>query len=307
MTRMEEFRALVRIQRPLVPGGPPQIRMRADSGANRRVFLFARLAVVCLAVLLPLLGFSEDSVDVHTIIARSVQANNVDWQQAPEYDYFETDRDEQGTKTYHVTMILGSPYERLVAINEEPLPQEREQAEQVKLEQAIAARRKESPRQKAQRIAKYERDRKRDHLLMDQLTEAFDFKLKGTQKLGPNEVYLLQATPRAGYQPPNTQTKVLTGMEGQLWIDTKTYQWVKVEAIVIRPVSIAGYFARVEPGTRFELEKVRVAENVWLPKHFTMKASAKVLFLFNHNQQEDETYFNYHKTEPNQALSSSGK
>jgi hypothetical protein len=195
----------------------------------------------------------------------------------------------------------------LLAVNGKPLSTDEQQVEQRKLEQTIATRRKESPRQRKQRITKYEKDRKQEHLLMEQLTGAFDFKLQGTQKLGPYEVYLLQATPRVGYQPPNSQTKVLTGMEGQLWIDMKTYQWVKVEATVVHPVSIAGFLARVEPGTRFELENVRVAENLWLPKHFTMKASAKVLFLFNHNEQQDETYFNYRKAGPNQALSSSGK
>jgi len=296
MTRMEGFRALVRVRSGSL-----------DPSRQACPFARVRLAVMCLAISLPLCAFSEDSVDVHTIIERSVRVNNADWQQAPQYDYFETDRDDQGTKTYQVMMILGSPYQRLVAVNEKPLPVDMQQAEQRKLEQAIAARRKESPRQRAQRMAKYERDRKRDHLLMEQLTEAFDFRLQGTQKLGPHEVYLLQARPRADYQPPNSQAKVLTGMEGQLWIDTKTYQWVKVEAIVVHPVSIAGFIARVEPGTRFELENVPVAENVWLPKHFAMKASAKVLLMFNHNQQEDDTYFNYHKAEPNQALSSSGK
>jgi len=299
MTRREEFRALVRTR----CGG---------LGSSLRAGPFARVsfAMIGLAILLPLLslfGFGEDSVDVHTIIERSVRANNADWQQAPAYDYSETDRNDQGTKTYQVTMILGSPYERLVAVNEQALPADKQQAEQHKLEQVVAARRKESPRQRAQRIAKYERDRKREHLMMEQLTEAFDFKLQGTQKLGPHEVYWLQATPRPNYQPPNLQTKVLTGMEGQLWIDTKTYQWVKVEAIVVHPVSIEGFLARVDPGTRFELENVPVAENVWLPKHFAMQASAKILLLFNHNQQEDETYFNYRKAEPNQDLSSPGK
>ena len=283
MTRMEVFRALVRTPRMLLPGGPPQTQMRGDSGANCRAFRFARLAVVSIAVLLPLVGFSEDSVDVHTIIERSVHANNADWQQAPEYDYFETDRDDQGTKTYQVTMILGSPYERLVAINEKPLPPDKEQAEKEKLEQAVAARQKESAAAKGAEGCQV-RERPQARPLADGPTHrGIRFQLKGTQKLGADEVYVLQATPRAGYQPPNTQAKVLTGMEGQLWIETKTYQWVKVEATVIHPVSIAGFLARVEPGTRFELEKVRVTENVWLPKHFTMKASAKVLMLFNHN------------------------
>lgn len=284
MARMEEFRALARTL---------QARVRGT--------------VVCLAIFLPLFAFSEDSVDVHTIIERSVQANNADWQKAPEFDYFETDRDAQGTKTYHVTMILGSPYERLVAENGNPLPADEQQAEQHKLEQTIATRSDESPRQRKQRIAKYEKERKRDHAMMGQLTEAFDFKLQETRKLGPYEVYVLKATPRPGYEPPNSQTKVLTGMEGQLWIDKKSYQWVKVEATVVHPVSIAGFLARVDPGTRFELENTPVTENLWLPKHFTMKAAAKVLFLFNHNEQQDQTFFNYRQAEPAQALSSSDR
>ncbi len=256
----------------------------------------------------------EDSVDVHTIdvhtiIERSVRANNLDWQRAPGYKYFETDRDAQGkgTKTYEVRMILGSPYQRLMAVNEQPLPPDEQQAEQGKMEAAIAARSKESPRQKAQRIAKYEKERKQDHLMMEQLTKAFDFKLQGTQKLGSYEVYWLKATPRPGYQPPNMQTKALTGMEGQLWVDSETYQWVRVEATVVHPVSIEGFLARVEPGTRFELENVPVGEDLWLPKHFAMKANAKVLLLFNHHEQEDQTFFDYRKDESSPTLSSSGR
>jgi hypothetical protein len=84
-------------------------------------------------------------------------------------------------------------------------------------------------------------------------------------------------------------------MEGKLWIDKQTYQWVRVEAEVVHPVSIAGFLAQVQPGTRFELDKMPVAEGLWLPKHFSMKAQAKILFLFSHNTQDDETYFDYHK------------
>jgi len=296
MSWVKEFRACVQSQ-------------RRSRGSGRRACPFdgVKLAVMCLAIFLPLAALSEDSVDVHTIIERSIRANNADWQQAPDYEYFETDRDGETVKTYQVTMILGSPYEHLVALDEKPLSPDGQQAEQRKMEQVIATRQKESPRQRKQRIAKYERDRKRDHLLMEQLTEAFDFKLLGTRKLDGYEVYVLQALPRPGYQPPNTQTKVLTGMEGQLWVDTKTYQWVRVEATVVHPVSIEGFLARVEPGTRFELENIPVGENIWLPKHFAMKANARVLMMFNHHQQEDEVYFNYHKAETKQALSSAGK
>jgi hypothetical protein len=237
--------------------------------------------------------------DVATIIQRSVEVSNADWQAAPQYDHFERDRQpDGGTRTCEVMMIHGSDYQRLVAVNGQPLAPEDQAKEQQRLEQVIAQRQAESPSQRAQRIAKYERDRKRDHMLMEQLVVAFDFKLLGEQKLGPYDVYELQATPRRGYRPPNTETKVLTGMEGKLWIDKQTYQWVKVEAEVLHPVSIAGFLAQVQPGTRFELEKVPVDDGIWLPKHFSMKAHAKVLFFFSHRTQEDETYFDYHKASP---------
>ncbi len=102
---------------------------------------------------------------------------------------------------------------------------------------------------------------------------------------------MLEATPRAGYKAPNMEAEVLTGMQGKLWIDKNTFQWVKVKAQVTHPVSIEGFLARVEPGTSFKLERMPVTDDVWLPKHFAMKSRAKILFFFRNNTQEDDTYF----------------
>jgi hypothetical protein len=132
---------------------------------------------------------------------------------------------------------------------------------------------------------------------MGELVKAFDFKLLGEQKVDGRSVYVLQATPRRGYHPPTMETQVLTGMQGKLWIDKDTFQWVKVEAEVIHPVSIEGFLAKVERGTHFELEKAPVEDDVWLPKHFAMTSRAKVLFLFHHRGQEEESYSNYHKSQ----------
>jgi hypothetical protein len=127
------------------------------------------------------------------------------------------------------------------------------------------------------------------------LTKAFDFKYTGTRKLRGFTVWQLKATPRPGYNPPNMHAQVLPGMQGELWIDQKTYQWVKVTARVIHPVSIEGFLARVEPGTRFELEMSPVEGDVWQSTHFSMKSQAKVLFVFSHNAQQDSTYFDYQR------------
>ena len=95
------------------------------------------------------------------------------------------------------------------------------------------------------------------------------------------------------------ETQVLPAMRGELWIDKKTFQWVKVTAHVTRPISIEGFLAQVQPGTRFELEKMPVDDGIWLAKHFEMKSSAKVLFLFDRKDEEDNTFFDHRRiTDP---------
>ncbi|HTZ59279.1 MAG TPA: hypothetical protein VMB49_14325 [Acidobacteriaceae bacterium] len=273
-------------------------------GGNVRVgFVGFFLCIACI----PGSSAQEESPTPQAIIARSVQANARDWKAQPTFDNFERDQEPGGgTKTFSVMMIAGSPYNRLVKVNGEPLSARQQAQEQQKLDAVIAARRNESKSEREARIAKYEEGRKRDHALMEQLTKAFDFTLQGEATVDGHDVYVLKATPRPGYQPPSMETQVLLGMQGTLWIDKKTSQWVKVEAQVIHPVSIAGFLAKVEPGTRFELEKMPVENDIWLPKHFSMKARAKVLFLFNHNSSDDETYFDYHKAQPVHTSSSGG-
>lgn len=240
------------------------------------------------------------SPDVASILQRSQQASLVDWQAAPDYDCLETDKQPDGSsRTYQDLMVDGSPLQLLVAVNGKPLSRSLQAQQQQKLQVAIAHRRAESPSQRANRIAAYQKERERDHLLMTQFVAAFNFHLQGEQKLEGHSVYVIRATPRPGYRPPDYQAKVLTGMEGMLWIDQATFQWVRVEAEVIHPVWIEGPLAQVEPGTEFFLEKTPVDNGIWLPKRFVMKARAKVLALFSHHTGEDETYWGYRKAGSN--------
>jgi len=253
---------------------------------------FAVLFTIASAVAL-----GAQKPDVQAIIQKSVEANRADFEAAPNFNYKERDRsdDGEGSKTYQVTMIEGTPYQRLIEINGEPISAAQKADEMKKQEQAVAQRRAESPDQRKKRLADYEKGRRRDHEMMQQLTKAFDFKLTGTRKLRGFTVWHFKATPRAGYKPPTMNAQVLPGMQGQLWIDQKTYQWVKVTAQVIHPVSIEGFLAQVEPGTRFELEMSPVEEGIWQVSHFAMKSQAKILFLFNHNSQQDSTFFDYER------------
>jgi len=128
---------------------------------------------------------------------------------------------------------------------------------------------------------------------MVQMTKAFQYKLLGNETVRGHKCYVIQATPKPGYAPPNRETRVLTGMRGKMWIDADQFQWVKVEAEVFRPVAFGLFIAHVQPGTEFNLEDEPVADGVWLPSHFSTRVKARVLGLWSRNSHDDETYTEY--------------
>ena len=252
-----------------------------------------RLLFSVLSVALTYAG--QQQPDVKTIVERSVAANDKDFAAEPQFNYEEKDHVGKTSKTFQVTMIDDSPYQRLLA-DGRPLSPAQEALQLRKEEKTAAERRAESPEQRSRRIASYAKERKSDHLMMTQLSKGFDFKMTGTMKVGRRNVWVLAATPKPGYRPPNMDCQVLLGMRGQMWIDQETYEWVKVTAQVIRPVSIEGFLAEVEPGTRFEIEKTPVTAGIWQISHFSMQSRAKVLHLIKRNSSEEDWYYNFQPT-----------
>jgi hypothetical protein len=254
-----------------------------------------------VAAMLLSVAVSAAQTDPRAIVEHSVQAIEADWKAASDYQCFERDLESDGgSKTFEDLMIMESPYERLVEVNGMPLSAPEQKEQQRKLDQTIQRRHNETEHERAQRIAAYHESREHEHLFLQQLAKAFNFTLVGQQEMEGYNVYVLKAVPRPDYRPPNLEAQVLKGMQGTLWIDQKTDQWVRVEARVMRPVWIEGFIAKVKPGTEFELDKMPVEDDIWLPKHFVMKGRAKILFFFNHNSSGDETYYDYRKIAPNQ-------
>lgn len=239
---------------------------------------------------------AQSSADVNYIVQQSARVTEEDRKANDKYDYSETDLQGDGShKTYAVRMLSGSPYEELVAIDGKPLPPEEQKQEKRKMQEEIARRQHESPSDHARRVAEFEREQTRDRRFMEEFLGAFHFKLIGEQKLDGHSVYVVDATLRPGYRPTDRDSEVLTGMRGRLYIDRETYQWVRAEAEVVHPVSIAGFVATVEPGTRFVLQKIPVDKNVWLPGHFSMTEKAEIFSFISHHKHEDVTFFDYHR------------
>jgi hypothetical protein len=197
-------------------------------------------------------------------------------------------------------MIDGSQYHRLVAINDRPLSSGEQAEEENKVRAEVLRRGHESERERRKRVAKFLKERDQDHAMLKEMVDAFDFRLAGEAKVDGHDCWVFDAQPKPGYQPKTRETKVLSGMKGKLWIDKSQNQWVRVEAEVMRPVSLYGILAKVGPGTHFFLEQTPVAGNLWLPTRFSVKVKASALGFINENSSDDETYRDY-KPMPNLA------
>ena len=234
---------------------------------------------------------------VSDLVSQSVEAIETDWSLAPNYSFVERDveskKDGKPTiKTERVLMIDGSPYNRLIATDDQPLSSGDQVEEDRKLDRAAEKWPHESERERSRRLGKYQKERRQNRAMLQGLVDAFDFRLVGEQVVNGHDCWVLQADPKPGYQPTSRETKMLTGMAGRLWIDKREKQWVKVQAEVIKPVSFFGFFAKVQKGTRFLLEQEPVGNGIWEPKHFSMQVNASALG-FNQDSTDDETYSDY--------------
>lgn len=271
-------------------------RKNGDGRTLKRDYAARFRQVVRTLFGLALMGAAgEAQVSVQEIVERSVAANDKDFAAEPEFNFIEKDHEGKTTKTFQVTMIDGSPYQRLLASSGKALSPAQEAVELKKEEKTAAERRAQTPEQREKRIADYGKELKSDHEMMSQLSKGFDFRIVGTRKSGQRSVWVLTATPKPSYRPPNMDCEVLRGMRGEMWIDKETYEWAKVTAEVIRPVSIGGLLAEVEPGTRFEIEKAPVTAGIWQITHFSMQSHAKVLHLVKHNSAEEDWFSDFQR------------
>jgi hypothetical protein len=262
--------------------------------------LISVLVLLASASAGPLLALTP----VEEIVRRSVENTNADWAAAAQYSFTERDvvtkHGKQSVKTFEVIMIEGSPYQKLIAIDDSKLARAQAEIEQKKLQQEIARRRKETAGDRQKRIEQYQKERRQDHALLMEMVKAFDFSLVGQKIMKGRRCFVLTATPKSSYEPKSRETKVLKSMRGEMWIDTEQYQWVKVHAEVFRPVAFGLFIANVKPGTEFTLEEVPVQKNIWLPSHFSTQVKASIL-MFSNQSADDETYSNYRPADETRA------
>ncbi len=247
------------------------------------------MSVFRAAAGLLLLGFAAlraEPPDPLEIIRRSVENDRLNFERANDYSYVQhteqREFDSRGgvkkteSRTYDVLVLDGEPYEKLIARNGQPLSEKEARREQEKLDRELERRRTQNPGERSRRLREREKRRREGREFAREIPDAFTFRLAGEEAIEGRPVWVIDAEPRPGYKGRAKRANLLSKFRGRLWIDQQDYQWVRVEAETIAPVSFGWVLARLDPGARMVFEQRRVHGEVWLPSHARMQLAARL-------------------------------
>jgi len=199
------------------------------------------------------------------------------------------------THTYEVMQIYNEQVRRLIAKDDKSLSPKDAAKEEEKIQKIIDKRKNESDSQREKRLKEEEKERKENREFVQEIADAYDFKMAGVEILDGRETYAIDGEPRPGFEPKRKEAKILPKFRFRVWIDRAENQWVKLDAQCIDTVSFGLFLARIHKGSRIVIDTTRVNDEVWLPRHVAVHVDVRVALLKNFNVEEEITYKDYKK------------
>ena len=206
------------------------------------------------------------------------------------------------SRTAEVMMLGGSQVNRLIAKNDKPLSAKDNAKEEERIQKIIEKRKNETEEQRKKRLRQEEKDRQEARQWVSEISEAFNFRLVGTENIEGRETYVVDAEPRPGFKPHLKYANYLPKFRFRVWLDKAEMQWVKLDAEAIDNLSWGLFVARLHKGAHILAEQTRVNDEVWLPKHEAVKLEARVALLKTFKINEDTTYRDYKKFRTNAKI-----
>lgn len=199
------------------------------------------------------------------------------------------------SQTSEILEIDGESVERLIARDDKLLTADEAKKEDEKIQKIIDKRKNEFEGDRRKRLECEAKGREDDRKFVLEVADAFHFWVVGSEAIGGRDAWVLEGEPRPGYQPKNFGARILNRFKGRVWIDKADAQWVKLDITAIDTISVGWVLARIHKGTHIVVEKTRVNDEVWLPKHVQVHFDARVALFKSFNEDIDQTYRDYKK------------
>lgn len=261
----------------------------------------------CLLVLASASFFSAGlfAQDAREIVQKSVELDQANWLRMKDYTWIatETERslDSKGqvkstdTSRWETVVLFGEPHRRMLERNGKPLTAEEQRREQAKLDKAVAKLEGETDAQRQRRLAELEKQREKDRDFLREVTDLYDLRIEGQEKIDGLDTWVISAAPKPGYRPKRGDARPLLKIKGKVWIDKAEYQWVRIEAETTGTISYGLFLARLNAGARLFFEQTRVNDEIWLPKFERVSGSGRLGLVKRIALEQDLTWSNYRK------------
>ncbi len=243
-------------------------------------------------------GLSQQKSDVDPIaLVRAASKNEIRANDVEQYYMF---RDSTEYKDHSIVKeIVRTPQGGLsstLLINGHPLSADERKKEDEKLQRFANdpdARRK---RREANRA-----DDKRAELMLTSLPDAFLYTYVGTDH-GPRgeDIVHLKFKPNPGFNPPNHETAVYQGMEGDMLIDKQAMRIAKIDGTLVKDVDFGwGILGKLYKGGKFRIVQKDVGGGHWEEVEETLNFFGKILMFKSLTIWSTETMTDFRPISPN--------
>jgi hypothetical protein len=254
--------------------------------------------------------------DARAIMQRAVAKDIVSWQAAKDYTFLQRTQEDaldgngavksSKSETSEIMVLYGEPFERVIAKDDKPLPEKDQKKQNEEFEKETRKRENESPEERQKRLEKFEKQREDERAFVREILDAYDFTLVGSEMLNGRETWIIDGTPRPGFEGKRRESKMLPKIKPRFWIDGQDYSWTKLRAEVMDTLSFGWVVARLHKGSVFEMQQIRVNDEVWLPQRFDLKLDARVALLKGVNEGVHVTYSDYRRFRTDTKISVAG-
>ena len=254
---------------------------------------------------LALVAFVAGQVDPRALVRRAVELEKASAERELAYGYRENvisktlDSAGNATKTkqkvHDVLMIDGTPQRVLLEEDGRALTAAEISGQQDFVRRVVEVRTAESEAERRERIAAFEKKRARFRDAIAEVPEAFEFRLTGEEVRDGRACWLIEASPRPGYQPKGRYGKIFSEMHGKIWIDKASGQWKRAEGTLRETVNLGWIFVQMQKNTSAVVEQKPFGNGGWLMSYLWYRTSLRVGLFMHYRAEELARYWGYQK------------
>ena len=243
------------------------------------------------------LGYTQQKLDIDPLeLVRRAAKNEIKANDVQQYYMFKDSTDYRDHSiTKEIVRTKEGGLSSTLLINGRPLTAEERQKDNDKLEKFAHDPDARHKRREASRT-----DDKRAETMLTSLPDAFVYSYAGTDR-GPNgeELVHLKFKPNPSFNPPNHETAVYVGMEGDMIIDRKAMRIAKIDGTLFKDVDFGwGILGRLYKGGKFIIVQRDVGGGHWEEVQETLQFYGKILLVKSLTIWSTETMTDFRPVPP---------